>query len=269
MGFCFSLPEPPPRQQQPGGVAMAPRPVADPALQAFHHYDKDRNGYIEARELAPLLLGLGFFRGMPPEKVQGAVLGELQKADRDGDFAINYQEFVPYFRHLCQVAAQRGHLPPTLAQPQYFGAPPAGGANPGYPPAGYPAAAPGGPAPAAARGAPAPAKGGASKGMGVGAVVAAGAVGAVGGAALAGADFGAVGDFAGDAAGAVGDFAGDAAGAVGDFAGDAAGWVGDGASSAWEATTDWAPGAMDTAGDAVGSVGEFFGDALGSLGDFF
>ena len=252
MGFCFSLPEPPPRQQ-PGGVAMAPRPVAvapppqaDPALQAFHHYDKDRNGHIEARELAPLLLGLGFFRGMPPDKVQGAVLGELQKADRDGDFAINYEEFVPYFHHLCQVAAQRGHLPPTLAQPQYFGPPPGAGAHPGYPPAGYPAAAPGGPAPAA-RGAPAPAKGGASKGMGVGAVVAAGAVGAVGGAALAGADFG----------------------AVGDFAGDAAGWVGDGASSAWEGATDWAPGAMDTAGDAVGSVGEFFGDALGSLGDFF
>lgn len=221
MGFSFSLPEPPPRQQQPGGVAMAPRPVADPALQAFHHYDKDRNGYIEARELAPLLLGLGFFRGMPPEKVQGAVLGELQKADRDGDFAISFDEFRPYFHHLCMVAAKRGHLPRPLQRPAHD----------------YQQAQ---------------RKGGSGGGYSGGTVVAAAALGAAG--VAAGAYVGAnAGEIGAAGAGAV-DFLGDGASAAWD------GLQGglDGAGAAMAGGVGGAMSSVgDFLGDALGSIGDF------------
>ena len=208
MGWVASVPEDPEQ-----------RPPADPVLRAFARHDRNRNGVIEVNELAGVLRELGFFQGMPPERVQAAVLEELRKADRDGDFAISFDEFRPYFHHLCMVAAKRGHLPRPMQQPahNYQQAQKKGGSGGG---------------------------GGYSGGT----VVAAAALGATGVAAGAyvGANAGEIGaagagavDFLGDGAssawdglqGGAGDAlasgVGGAMGSVGDFLGDALGSLGD------------------------------------------
>ena len=197
------------------------RPPADPVLRAFARHDRNRNGVIEVNELAGVLRELGFFQGMPPERVQAAVLEELRKADRDGDFAISFDEFRPYFHHLCMVAAKRGHLPRPLQRPAHD----------------YQQAQ---------------RKGGSSGGYSGGTVVAAAALGAAG--VAAGAYVGAnAGEIGAAGAGAV-DFLGDGASAAWD------GLQGglDGAGAAMAGGVGGAMSSVgDFLGDALGSIGDF------------
>lgn len=202
-------------------VPEEPQPPADPVLRAFARHDRNRNGVIEANELAGVLRELGFFQGMPPERVQAAVLEELRKADRDGDFAISFDEFRPYFHHLCTVAAKRGHLPRPMAQPahdyqQRQSKKGGGGGYSGKTVVAAAALGAGGVAAGAYAGAHAGeiagAAGGAVDFLGSGASSAwegmQGAVGGGGEALASGAAgaMGSVGDFLGDALGAIGDF---------------------------------------------------------------
>ena len=55
---------------------------------AFHMFDRNKDGYVDAKELKSLLTTMG-------ERLTDAELAEfMREADMDGDAKLNYEEFV-------------------------------------------------------------------------------------------------------------------------------------------------------------------------------
>ena len=68
-------------------VRIAKRPYFN-LKEAFNHCDRDRDGYIYARDLRDVLAEYGFY------STERELQGLIHRLDRDGDQRISYNEFV-------------------------------------------------------------------------------------------------------------------------------------------------------------------------------
>lgn len=64
------------------------RTIVKALREAFKMFDKDKSGYIEAREIATVAFTLG------EALTEDELLDFMKEADTDGDGRLNYNEFV-------------------------------------------------------------------------------------------------------------------------------------------------------------------------------
>eukprot|EP00854_Cymbomonas_tetramitiformis_P002465 gene2465-3202_t len=73
--------------------------------EAFEKYDKDGSGTIDSDEMVNVLADLGMLEGIPSVHVSQIVEHEFKSADSDGDMALSFEEFVPYYNKMIDLGS--------------------------------------------------------------------------------------------------------------------------------------------------------------------